>query len=70
MEYRPYKFLVVAVIQEVDDDGVVVRELQAQEPTAVFGLDGLRKFADEFKIEEPTNQLDGRVIMPSEGRLR
>jgi hypothetical protein len=62
MEYRPYKFLVVAVIQEIDDEGIVVQELQAQEPTAVFGIDGLRKFADEFTIDVP--QQDGRVVLP------
>lgn len=49
--YRPYKFLVVSVIQEVDDEGQVVQELTTEKPTAVFGLRGLHEYADNFERE-------------------
>lgn len=49
---RPYKFLIVAVVQEVDDDGTVIAELRYDRqghPLEVFGVDGLRVFADSFE---------------------
>jgi hypothetical protein len=51
MSLRPYKFLVVPVIQELDDDGNVVRELSSEQPQTVFGVDGLRRFADTFELD-------------------
>jgi len=62
--YRPYKFLVVAVIQDVDDDGEVVNEFASQEPTVVFGLRGLKTYADNFDVsnltpENPQQELNG-----------
>lgn len=50
-DYRPYKFLVVPVIQEVDEDGNVIQEMSTQEPVTVFGLDGLRRYADTFELD-------------------
>ena len=50
MSYRPYKFLIVPVIQEVDEDGNVVQEMSPQQPTAVFGVEGLRQFADTYEL--------------------
>ena len=47
--YRPYKFLIVPVIQEVDDDGNVVRELNQEEPSVIFGVTALRLFAELFE---------------------
>jgi hypothetical protein len=45
---RPYKFLVVPVVQELDDDGNVIGERQTQEPAQVFGVQGLHEYADGF----------------------
>jgi hypothetical protein len=53
--YRPYKFLVQAVIQELDDDGNVVRELTAEQPQPVFGIDGLHRYADTFELDLATS---------------
>jgi hypothetical protein len=49
--YRPYKFLVVPVIQEVDEDGNVVQEMSPEQPQTVFGVEGLRRFADTFELD-------------------
>jgi hypothetical protein len=45
--YRPYKFQVIAVLQEHDDEGVVTGETVA-DPVIVFGVDKLREYADSF----------------------
>ena len=47
--FRPYKFLVVPVVQELDEDENVVGESSPQQPEIVFGLDGLHRYADEFE---------------------
>ena len=49
MNLRPYKFLVVAVVQQVDDDGNVTGELQPEKPDVVFAVEGLRAYADGFE---------------------
>jgi hypothetical protein len=49
--FRPYKFLVVAVVQEVNDEGNVVREVTSEQPVAVFGVDGLKRFAENFELD-------------------
>lgn len=59
--HRPYKFLIIPVIQEVDDDGSVIQELSQQEPTTVFGVDGLHKYADTFELD-----LAARAVMEGE----
>jgi hypothetical protein len=46
---RPYKFLIVPVVQNVDEDGVVVAEGQGEQPDVVFGVDGLHRYADNFE---------------------
>lgn len=51
MSRRPYKFLIVPVIQEVDEEGNVIQELQPEQPVTVFGVDGLRQFADTFELD-------------------
>jgi len=56
MSYRPYKFLVVPVIQEVDDDGNVTQEMAPEQPTTVFGVEGLRRFADGFEADLAARQ--------------
>lgn len=55
MTYRPYKFLIVPVLQEVDDGGEVVQELQQENPTPVFGIAGLHRYADSFELELVNN---------------
>lgn len=49
---KPYKFMVIAVVQTTDEDGQVTGEATIArdngEPFAVYGLDGLHKFADDF----------------------
>lgn len=47
--HRPYKFMVVPVIQEVDDDGNVVQELSPEQPITVFGVENLVRFAETFE---------------------
>lgn len=56
---KPYKFLVQAIVQQVDDDGTVVAELgiggqQQGEPAVLFGVDSLVEWAREFpaKLDE------------------
>ena len=54
MTLRPYKFQIVPVVQEIDADGNVVGEqtlasTAGGQPVTVFGLDGLRAFADTFQ---------------------
>lgn len=58
--YRPYKFLVMPVIQEIDEDGNIVQELSPEQAQTVFGTGGLRAFADTF-------ELDLAARMPSKG---
>lgn len=47
MALRPYKFQVVAVVQETDPDGNVIRE-QVSEPVLLYGCDALKAWADSF----------------------
>jgi len=60
VSYRPYKFLIVPVIQEVDEDGNVIQEMSPEQPQTVFGLDGLQRYAETF-------ELDLAARMPSKG---
>lgn len=46
---RPYKFLVLAVLQQVDEGGNIIGEAQPQQPDAVFGVDGLARYAAGFE---------------------
>jgi hypothetical protein len=46
---RPYKFLIVPVIQEIDAEGNVTNEVQPQQPDTVYGLRGLREYAEGFE---------------------
>jgi len=49
--YRTYKFLIIPVIQEVDEEGNVVQEMSPEQPTTVFGLKGLHTYADAFELD-------------------
>ena len=55
--YKPYKFMIVPVVQEVDDDGIVIQELVQENPTAVFGIGGLHTYADNFENELATGTI-------------
>ena len=47
MSLKPYKFIVQAVVQQIDDDGNVRAEL-ATEPAVILGCDALKAWADDF----------------------
>lgn len=52
MSLRPYKFQVVAVVQRIDADGVVVAEQAVAvdgKPAEVFGVSGLLEYAEGFE---------------------
>lgn len=51
MSFRPYKFLIIPVIQEVDEDGNVIQEMSPEQPHTVFGIDGLRSFAETYELD-------------------
>ena len=50
MTLRPYKFVVVAIVQQANEDGSVTGELRS-EPVEVFGLNGLTEWAAGFPAE-------------------
>lgn len=58
---RLYKFLVVAVAQQLDDDGNVVAEVQPPQPDTLFGVDALKRYAAgiEDAFAQHTAQLNG-----------
>jgi hypothetical protein len=47
---RPYKFLIIPVVQQLDEDGNVTGEVQPQQPDTVYGLRGLREYAEGFEV--------------------
>lgn len=47
MSLRPYKFIVQAIVQELDDAEVVTGEKEAQ-PVVVFGVESLVSWANDF----------------------
>jgi hypothetical protein len=57
---RPYKFLIVPVLQQLDQDGNVTGELQTEHPDTAFGVAGLLAYANGFE-EALTRQ--GRQMM-------
>lgn len=61
---RAYKFLIVPVVQEVDEMDVVLTEHQTQQPDAVFGVEGLRVYAENFP------QMLGRLQAQMNGNAR
>jgi len=70
MNYKPYKFLIIPVIQELDEDGNVVSELTPEQPIPVFGIAGLHTFADNFEedlLQRVTEmqQRQSNVVMPN-----
>jgi len=46
---RSYKFLVVPVVQQLDDDGNVTGEMQPERPDAVYGVAALAEYAERFE---------------------
>lgn len=61
---RPYKFMIIPVVQVVDDKGVVIDEGSPEKPDTVFGLDGLREYAEGFEavLAEKSAQQNGTVM--------
>jgi len=45
---RAYKFLVMPVLQLVDEEGGIVGEQSPQQPDVLFGVDGLARYAAGF----------------------
>ena len=60
MTLRPYKFLIVPVVQQLDGVGDVIAELQTEQPDTAFGIAGLLAYAQGFE-EALTRQ--GRQMM-------
>lgn len=51
--FRPYKFQLVAIVQEVNDDGQVIGEATMQDgeqPITVYGVEALARFAQDFPV--------------------
>jgi len=46
---RPYKFLVIPILQSVNEEGVVVQEAQPEQPDVVFGIEALLRYAAGFE---------------------
>jgi len=46
---RPYKFLVISVAQQVNEDGAVVNEVSTEQPDVCFGISGLVSYAESFE---------------------
>lgn len=66
MNLRPYKFVVQAIVQQVDENGNVVGESPA-EPVSIFGCEALSRWADDFPFELARVEAgkDGGVISSS-----
>ena len=68
---RPYKFLIIPVLQAVDDEDVVVTEVQPEQPDVVFGVEALARYADGFEAAvaaQNAAQSNGQVIPMPESR--
>lgn len=61
---RPYKFLVAPVMQQVDEDGTVIQEIQPREPDVVFGVEALLRYAEGFDaaLEQHLAQMQNGAI--------
>lgn len=46
---RTYKFLIQPVVQVVDEEGDVTDEASMQQPDAVFGVEGLIRYAEGWE---------------------
>jgi len=72
MSYRPYKFLVMPVVQEIAEDGTVIQEAQPEQPLTVFGVEGLIEFAQGFEetlvYARKEGDVRNRVDQPGAGR--
>ena len=60
MTLRPYKFLIVPVLQQLDQAGNVTAEVQTEQLDTAFGVAGLLAYANGFE-EALTRQ--GRQTM-------
>jgi len=63
---RVYKFLVVPVLQAVDENGTVVNEVQPEQGDWVFGIEGLTRYAAGFEaaVEAQNNASTGGTVVP------
>jgi len=62
---RSYKFLIMPVLQAVNDDGTVINEVQPQQPDVVFGVEALARYADGFEdavAAQNAAQSNGQVV--------
>jgi len=68
---RPYKFMIVPVIQVVDDEGKVIDEGTPEKPDTVFGVEGLREYADGFEsaLREKSARMNGIVPASAVGGI-
>lgn len=46
VKLRAYKFLVMPVMQQIDEEGNVLGEAQPREPDVLFGVTALHQYAD------------------------
>jgi hypothetical protein len=57
-----YKFLVVAVVHETDENGRILRErfvsAESNRPVEVFGVDGLIDWVHDFEAKLQAIELD------------
>jgi len=49
VKLRSYKFLILPVVQQLDDDGTVMGEGQTEQPDVAFGVRGLKEYAESFE---------------------
>ena len=61
---KAYKFLIVPVLQQINEDGQVVAEAQPEQPDVVFGVDGLQRYADGFEdaVGAQNAKLNGQPV--------
>src|SRR5215469_12104875 len=50
VKLRSYKFLILPVVQQLDDDGTVMGEGQTEQPDVAFGVRGLKEYAESFEM--------------------
>jgi hypothetical protein len=70
-ELRAYKFLVMPVVQILDEKGNVTDEGSPEQPDIVFGLDGLHRYADGFEetLALKSAQLNEQKEASTDGQL-
>jgi len=63
--------MIVPVIQVVDDEGKVIDEGTPEKPDTVFGVEGLREYADGFEgaLREKSARMNGIVPASAVGGI-